>query len=132
MRLRILAADGKVKEYPCRQLFFAKSKQCPTSQVFDHMGFVTTSKLLLQLNAKRLKDGIFTQKVITEDPNFPKQQLGIVELPRTIKVQDDIAAKDCSDFVFKALKQNDLNYPVADLVKVLKLGLTVAKFKPKE
>ena len=122
MKLHLFAKLSK--KYKCKYIFFAKSKVCPPTWFFDHIGFITIYNKLLQISTHRRKEGVYLQKNISEDHMFSLQDPTSVDLPKEIEVLDDpTGMENCVDFVAKNLEINNIHFTSQDIIKVMKMGL---------
>ena len=106
--------------YTCNKIFFAKSKVCPRGWHFDHVGFITSEGLLLQMSSHR--QGIYTLENVSEDPMFPPQKISVVTLPKTLTVVTSKEGMSCADYVSKRLADNGINKSVENITQVMRSG----------
>jgi hypothetical protein len=127
MKFIIKQAAETEKVYNCRQIFFAKSKYCPVSWFFDHVGFVDSSGRLVQISTHRREEGVYALRLITQDSAFAPQDPDKVNLPKPVKVPSETDQENCAAFVASVLLDNNIKIRDTDLNKIFKMGLKYIK-----
>jgi hypothetical protein len=114
------------KEYKSNSIFFARSTSCPKLWYYDHVGFIIDSGKQLQMSGHKHGDGVYITNSITEDSNFPPQQLKIINLSKPVLVPsvNNVNAENCSTFVGNVLIHNGLNMDSNYLNNIFKNGIS--------
>jgi uncharacterized protein (UPF0297 family) len=90
-----------------QKIFFARSKIAPKAWSYDHVGFITQDGKQIQMSGHKGNDVYITNDV-TDDPEFPEQQIKVVSLPKPVNVPttNSVGAENCGTFVANVLRAN--------------------------
>ena len=90
-----------------QKIFFARSKIAPKAWSYDHVGFITQDGKQIQMSGHKGNDVYITNDV-TDDPEFPQQQIKVVSLPKPVNVPttNSVGAENCGTFVANVLQAN--------------------------
>jgi hypothetical protein len=90
-----------------QKIFFARSKIAPKAWSYDHVGFITKDGKQIQMSGHKGNDVYITNDV-TDDPEFPQQQIKVVSLPKPVNVPttNSVGAENCGTFVANVLQAN--------------------------
>lgn len=118
------AYSKPLNNYQSKSIFFARSKFCPQTWHYDHVGFIINGGKQLQMSG-HMDNEVYITNHINDDPNFAEQKLTILKLNKTITVpsSNTVHAENCSTFVGNVLFNNGLPYNSSYLNTIFKNGL---------
>jgi hypothetical protein len=105
-----------------QKIFFARSKIAPKAWSYDHVGFITQDGKQIQMSGHKGNDVYITNDV-TDDPEFPQQQIKVVSLPKpvTVPTTNSVGAENCGTFVANVLQANGVKgFDTEKLYRVFK------------
>jgi hypothetical protein len=105
-----------------QKIFFARSKIAPKAWSYDHVGFITQDGKQIQMSGHKGNDVYITNDV-TDDPEFPQQQIKVVSLPKpvTVPTTNSVGAENCGTFVANVLQANGVKgFDIEKLYRVFK------------
>lgn len=106
---RGLAESQKVNNLIANKIFFARSNIAPKGWSYDHVGFITQDRKQIQMSGHKGNE-VYVTNAVTDDPEFPKQKIKIVSLPKPVSVPttNSVGAENCGTFVANVLKSNGI------------------------
>jgi hypothetical protein len=89
------------------KIFFARSNKTPKGWSYDHVGFITQDGKQIQMSGHKGND-VYITNAVTDDPEFLKQNIKIVSLPKPVSVPttNTVGAENCGTFVANVLQAN--------------------------
>jgi pyrimidine deaminase RibD-like protein len=89
------------------KIFFARSNKTPKGWSYDHVGFITQDGKQIQMSGHKGND-VYVTNAVTDDPEFPKQNIKIVSLSKPVSVPttNSVGAENCGTFVANVLQAN--------------------------
>ncbi len=92
-----------------RKIFFARSNKAPKDWSYDHVGFITHDGKQIQMSGHK-GNNVYVTKSVSEDPEFPKQNIKIISLSKPISVPmtNTVGAENCGTFVANVLQANGI------------------------
>jgi len=89
------------------KMFFARSNKTPKGWSYDHVGFITQDGKQIQMSGHKGND-VYITNAVTDDPEFLKQNIKIVSLPKPVSVPttNTVGAENCGTFVANVLQAN--------------------------
>ena len=103
-------AEGSENNNPIAQkIFFARSNKTPKGWSYDHVGFITQDGKQIQMSGHKGND-VYVTNAVTDDPEFPKQNIKIVSLSKPVSVPttNSVGAENCGTFVANVLQANGI------------------------
>ena len=103
-------AEGTENNNPIAQkIFFARSNKTPKGWSYDHVGFITQDGKQIQMSGHKGND-VYVTNAVTDDPEFPKQNIKIVSLSKPVSVPttNSVGAENCGTFVANVLQANGI------------------------
>jgi GNAT superfamily N-acetyltransferase len=103
-------AEGSENNNPiANKIFFARSNKAPKGWSYDHIGFITQDGKQIQMSGHKGND-VYVTKAVTDDPEFPKQNIKIVSLSKSVSVPttNSVGAENCGTFVANVLQANGI------------------------
>jgi GNAT superfamily N-acetyltransferase len=103
-------AEGSENNNPiANKIFFARSNKAPKGWSYDHIGFITQDGKQIQISGHKGND-VYVTKAVTDDPEFPKQNIKIVSLSKSVSVPttNSVGAENCGTFVANVLQANGI------------------------
>ena len=104
------AAEGSENNNTTAQkIFFARSNKTPKGWSYDHVGFITQDGKQIQMSGHKGND-VYVTNDVTDDPEFPKQNIKIVSLSKPVSVPttNSVGAENCGTFVANVLQANGI------------------------
>ena len=91
------------------KIFFARSNKTPKGWSYDHVGFITQDGKQIQMSGHKGND-VYVTNSVTDDPEFPKQNIKIVSLSKPVSVPTTnlVGAENCGTFVANVLQANGI------------------------
>lgn len=105
-----------------QKIFFARSNKAPKGWSYDHVGFITQDGKQIQMSGHKGND-VYITNAVTDDPEFPKQTIKIVALPKPVSVPttNSVGAENCGTFVANVLQANGVKgFDTQKIYKVFK------------
>jgi hypothetical protein len=102
--------EGSENNNPIAQkIFFARSNKTPKGWSYDHVGFITQDGKQIQMSGHKGND-VYVTNAVTDDPEFPKQNIKIVSLSKPVSVPttNSVGAENCGTFVANVLQANGI------------------------
>ena len=92
-----------------QKIFFARSNKAPKGWSYDHVGFITQDGKQIQMSGHKGND-VYVTNDVTDDPEFPKQNIKIVSLSKPVLVPttNTVGAENCGTFVANVLQTNGI------------------------
>ena len=92
-----------------QKIFFARSNKTPKGWSYDHVGFITQDGKQIQMSGHKGND-VYVTNDVTDDPEFPKQNIKIVSLSKPVSVPttNSVGAENCGTFVANVLQANGI------------------------
>jgi len=92
-----------------QKIFFARSNKAPKEWSYDHVGFITQDGKQIQMSGHKGND-VYVTNDVTDDPEFPKQNIKIVSLSKPVSVPttNSVGAENCGTFVANVLQANGI------------------------
>jgi hypothetical protein len=92
-----------------QKIFFARSDKAPKGWSYDHVGFITQDGRQIQMSGHKGND-VYVTNDVTDDPEFPKQNIKIVSLskPVSVPLTNSVGAENCGTFVANVLQANGI------------------------
>ena len=92
-----------------QKIFFARSVKAPKGWSYDHVGFITQDGRQIQMSGHKGND-VYVTNNVTDDPEFPKQNIKIVSLSKPVSVPatNSVGAENCGTFVANVLQANGI------------------------
>jgi len=92
-----------------QKLFFARSNKAPKDWSYDHVGFITQDGKQIQMSGHK-GNSVYITNTVTDDIEFPKQNIKIISLPKPISVPTTniVGAENCGTFVANVLQSNGI------------------------
>ena len=92
-----------------QKIFFARSDKAPKGWSYDHVGFITQDGRQIQMSGHKGND-VYVTNDVTDDPEFPKQNIKIVTLskPVSVPLTNSVGAENCGTFVANVLQANGI------------------------
>ena len=92
-----------------QKIFFARSNKTPKGWSYDHVGFITQDGKQIQMSGHKGND-VYVTNDVTDDPEFPKQNIKIVSLSKPVLVPttNTVGAENCGTFVANVLQTNGI------------------------
>ena len=103
-------AEGSENNNPiANKIFFARSNKAPKGWSYDHVGFITQDGKQIQMSGHKGND-VYVTNAVTDDPEFPKQNIKIVSLSKPVSVPttNSVRAENCGTFVANVLQANGI------------------------
>jgi len=103
-------AEGSENNNPiANKIFFARSNKTPKGWSYDHVGFITQDGKQIQMSGHKGND-VYVTNDVTDDPEFPKQNIKIVSLSKPVSVPttNSVGAENCGTFVANVLQANGI------------------------
>ena len=103
-------AEGSENNNPiANKIFFARSNKAPKGWSYDHIGFITQDGKQIQMSGHKGND-VYVTNAVTDDPEFPKQNIKIVSLSKPVSVPttNSVGAENCGTFVANVLQANGI------------------------
>ena len=103
-------AEGSENNNPiANKIFFARSNKAPKGWSYDHVGFITQDGKQIQMSGHKGND-VYVTNAVTDDPEFPKQNIKIVSLSKPVSVPttNSVGAENCGTFVANVLQANGI------------------------
>jgi len=103
-------AEGSENNNPiANKIFFARSNKTPKGWSYDHVGFITQDGKQIQMSGHKGND-VYVTNDVTDDPEFPKQNIKIVSLSKPVSVPttNSVEAENCGTFVANVLRANGI------------------------
>ena len=103
-------AEGSENNNPiANKIFFARSNKAPEGWSYDHVGFITQDGKQIQMSGHKGND-VYVTNDVTDDPEFPKQNIKIVSLSKPVSVPttNSVGAENCGTFVANVLQANGI------------------------
>jgi len=103
-------AEGSENNNPiANKIFFARSNKTPKGWSYDHVGFITQDGKQIQMSGHKGND-VYVTNDVTDDPEFPKQNIKIVSLSKPVLVPttNTVGAENCGTFVANVLQTNGI------------------------
>ena len=99
--------EGKENNTIANKIFFARSNKTPNGWSYDHVGFITQDGKQIQMSGHKGND-VYVTNAVTDDPEFPKQNIKIVSLSKPVSVPttNSVGAENCGTFVANVLQAN--------------------------
>jgi hypothetical protein len=129
-----------------QKIFFARSNKTPKGWSYDHVGFITQDGRQIQMSGHKGND-VYVTNDVTDDPEFPKQNIKIVSLSKPVSVPttNSVGAENCGTFVANVLQANGIKgidtqkiYSVfkkpqeQGVAEKMKMGATIEPMEDKE
>jgi putative chitinase len=104
---RGVAEGSENNNVTAQKIFFARSNIAPKGWSYDHVGFITQDGKQIQMSGHKGND-VYVTNDVTDDPEFPKQNIKIVSLSKPVSVPttNSIGAENCGTFVANVLQAN--------------------------
>ncbi|CAB4130287.1 hypothetical protein UFOVP116_363 [uncultured Caudovirales phage] len=102
--------EGSENNNPtANKIFFARSNKAPKGWSYDHIGFITQDGKQIQMSGHKGND-VYATNAVTDDPEFPKQNIKIVSLSKPVSVPttNSVGAENCGTFVANVLQANGI------------------------
>jgi len=102
-----VAEGSENNNVTAQKIFFARSNKAPKGWSYDHVGFITQDGKQIQMSGHKGND-VYVTNDVTDDPEFPKQNIKIVSLSKPVSVPttNSIGAENCGTFVANVLQAN--------------------------
>jgi len=99
----------EIGNYLSDKIFFARSNKTPKGWSYDHVGFITQDGKQIQMSGHKGND-VYVTNAVTDDPEFPKQNIKIVSLSKPVSVPttNSVGAENCGTFVANVLHANGI------------------------
>ena len=104
-----VAEGSKNNNTIAQKIFFARSVKAPKGWSYDHVGFITQDGRQIQMSGHKGND-VYVTNNVTDDPEFPKQNIKIVLLSKPVSVPatNSVGAENCGTFVANVLQANGI------------------------
>jgi hypothetical protein len=104
-----VAEGSKNNSTIAQKIFFARSDKTPKGWSYDHVGFITQDGRQIQMSGHKGND-VYVTNDVTDDPEFPKQNIKIVSLSKPVSVPttNTVGAENCGTFVANVLQANGI------------------------
>jgi hypothetical protein len=104
-----VAEGSKNNSTIAQKIFFARSNKTPKGWSYDHVGFITQDGKQIQMSGHKGND-VYVTNDVTDDPEFPKQNIKIVSLSKPVLVPttNSVGAENCGTFVANVLQANGI------------------------
>jgi hypothetical protein len=102
-----VAEGSENNNVTAQKIFFARSNKAPKGWSYDHVGFMTQDGKQIQMSGHKGND-VYVTNDVTDDPEFPKQNIKIVSLSKPVSVPttNSVGAENCGTFVANVLQAN--------------------------
>ena len=107
--LQGVAEGSENNNTTAQKIFFARSNKAPKGWSYDHVGFITQDGKQIQMSGHKGND-VYVTNDVTDDPEFPKQNIKIVSLSKPVSVPttNSVEAENCGTFVANVLRANGI------------------------
>ena len=104
-----VAEGSENNNITAQKIFFARSNKTPKGWSYDHVGFITQDGRQIQMSGHKGND-VYVTNDVTDDPEFPKQNIKIVSLSKPVSVPttNSVGAENCGTFVANVLQANGI------------------------
>jgi hypothetical protein len=104
-----VAEGSENNNVTAQKIFFARSNKAPKGWSYDHIGFITQDGKQIQMSGHKGND-VYVTNAVTDDPEFPKQNIKVVSLPKPVVVptSNTVGAENCGTFVANVLQANNV------------------------
>jgi len=104
-----IAEGSENNNITAQKIFFARSDKTPKGWSYDHVGFITQDGRQIQMSGHKGND-VYVTNDVTDDPEFPKQNIKIVSLSKPVSVPttNSVGAENCGTFVANVLQANGI------------------------
>jgi pyrimidine deaminase RibD-like protein len=109
LRKKGVAEGSENNNITAQKIFFARSNKTPKGWSYDHVGFITQDGRQIQMSGHKGND-VYVTNDVTDDPEFPKQNIKIVSLSKPVSVPttNSVGAENCGTFVANVLQANGI------------------------